>query len=93
MSFDDLLKRIGNKSVYDKNELYSKYTNDPTMNVIEMLYYGYFGEGNNVALATLKKKGLWTPDHIYPTEKKLNLSEFKEILQEAKINVQNVIID
>lgn len=48
MTFDELLAKIGNKSVYDESELQTKYNNDKNMFVIEMLYYGYFGEGHNI---------------------------------------------
>ncbi len=93
ISFDDLLKRIGNKSVFDKQELKRRYDNDTNMFVIEMLYYGYFGEGNNINLNWLDNNGLWCGEESYPTEIRLSQAQVKQILKEGKIDVQNVIID
>lgn len=51
MSFDDLLRKIGNQSVYNETELRNQYQSAANMNVYEMLYYGYFGEGHNKTMA------------------------------------------
>ena len=39
--FEDLIKMIGNKSVFEQNELRTKYDNDNNMVVYELLYYGF----------------------------------------------------
>ena len=59
VSFDDLLSRIGNKSVFDENDMRAKYNNDRNMVVIELLYCNYFGEGNNVNMDWLDRNGCW----------------------------------
>ena len=91
MSFDDLLARIGNKSVYNANELRNQYQTAGTLNVIEMLYYGYFGEGHNINMDWLDKNGYWPSE--YPANARLSPTQFKEILSEANVHVENVIID
>ena len=93
IAFDELLKRIGNKSVFDTQELKRKYDNDRNMVVIEMLYYGFFGEGNNVNMDWLEKNGCWSNNQEYPTSIRLNPNQFKLILAEGNVDVPNVIID
>ena len=63
------------------------------MTVIEMLYYGFFGEGNNKNMDWLDNNGYWCTNVSYPTEEKLSVQQFKEILSEANVDVQNVIIN
>lgn len=95
MSFDELIRKIGNKSVYDKDELKTKYDNDKNVFVVEMLYYGFFGEGHNIPLNWLDNNGYWSPNHggVYPALIRLSPDEFKEILKEGNVDVSNVIID
>lgn len=95
LNFNELLARIGNKSVYDERELRTKYDNDKNMFVVELLYYGYFGEGHNINMDTLENKGYWSSSHggVYPALIRLTPGEFKQILREGNINVNNVIID
>lgn len=91
MSFDNLIKRIGNKSVFDKTEIYKKYNEEQTLVVIGMLYYGFFGAGNNVNWVWLKNNGFW--GNGYPTSVRLSPNQFKAILKEGKVDVSNVIIN
>ena len=93
ISFDNLMKKIGNKSVFDVEELKTKYSEDSNMVVYELLYYAYFGAGNNINCAWLKNNNLWSKDGGYPTNTKLNPHEFKLILEEGNLDVQNIIID
>ena len=93
MSFDELKSRIGNKSVFDENELQSQYLNFRNMSIVELLYYGYFGAGNNVNMDWLDKHGYWAAGNQYPTEVKLTSAQFKRILAEGNINVSNVVIN
>ncbi len=94
LSFDELLARIGNKSVFDEQALKTKFDNERNMVVIEMLYYGYFGEGNNVNMDWLDKNGYWSNDgSVYPTSIQLSPDQFKRILLEGNVDVSNVIID
>lgn len=93
ISFDELIAKIGNKSVFNIKELKNKYDNDYNVIVYELLYYGYFGAGNNINCAWLMKNHLWSKDGGYPTNTKLSPDEFKRILEEGNLDVQNVIID
>lgn len=92
ISFDNLIKRIGNKSVFDVDELKSKYDKDKNITIIEMLYCGYFGEGNNVNMDWLANNGLWSSS-TYPALLQLSPEQFKTILTEGNIDVNNVIVD
>lgn len=92
LSFADLVKRIGNKSVYDQQELKTKYDNDKNVVVIEMLYYGYFGERHNINMDWLDNNGFWSSS-TYPALIQLSPDNFKAILREGNIDVENVIID
>ena len=93
ISFDDLMSRIGNKSVFNQNELRKKYDNDWNVIVFELLYYAFFGAGNNINCAWLKENNLWSKDGGYPTNTKLSPDEFRLILKEGNLDVQNIIID
>ena len=92
ISFDELCKRIGNKSVFDVEQLQKRYYDDQNVVVIEMLYYGYFGAGHNVNNAWLSDKGYFPPN-IYPTLIEATPDQFQKILAEGDIDVSNVIID
>jgi hypothetical protein len=91
MSVDELIKRISNKSVFDEDEIRAKYVSERTLYIVEMLYYGYFGEGNNVNWVWLKQHNYWPEG--YPTTARLTPAQFSELLREGNINVSNVIID
>ncbi|MGD9676917.1 MAG: GNAT family N-acetyltransferase [Vulcanibacillus sp.] len=91
MSFEALCERIGNKSVFDENELRVRYENDKNVVVIELLYYGYFGAGNNINNAWLSDNGYFTG--AYPASIEISPEQFIEILREGDVDVSNVIID
>jgi len=93
MTFEELMIRIGNKSVFDENDLLTKYENDKNIVVIEMLYCGYFGEGNNVNMDWLDKNGYWAGQNQYPANVQLSPDQFKQILTEGSVNVSDVIIN
>ena len=93
MTFEELVTRIGNKSVFDRQELYEKYMNYKNVSIVELLYYGYFGAGNNINMDWLDNNGCWVTMEKYPTEIHLSESHFKKILKKGNINVSNVIID
>lgn len=88
--FEDLWNRIKNKTIFTEKELKEQYNKNNVL-VIEMVYYGYFGEGNNINLKYLRDNGYW-PDG-YPTETILNKKQFIEILKKGNINVSNVVIN
>lgn len=91
MSFEDLIRRISNKSVFNEREIRTKYDSERTLVVIEMLYYGFFGAGNNVNWVWLRNHGHWGDK--YPTSMRLSPEQFKAILKEGNVDVSNVIID
>lgn len=93
MSFEELKQRIGNKSVFDENELLRQYNNYKNLTIVELLYCGYFGAGNNVNMDWLARNGCWVAEDQYPTDVHLNENQFKRILMEGNVNVSNVIID
>ena len=94
ISYDELIKRVGNKSVFDPNEIRTKYENDNNVTVICLLYYGYFGEGNNINYNWLNSHGLWKKNGVsYPAQTQYSRSDFEMILKEANVDVQNIIID
>lgn len=92
MTFEELLGRISNKSVFDENEIRIKYQNDRKLIIIEMLYYGFFGGGHNINHAWLASNGYFVPN-VYPTENIVSPDQFKSILEEGDVDVSNVIID
>ena len=93
MTFDKLKSLIGNKSVFDENELHNQYLSYKNLLIIEMMYLGFFGAGNNVNMDWLDNNGLWSIGSQYPTERKLNIDQFKKVLLEGNVDVSNVIVD
>lgn len=94
ISFEDLIRRIGNKSVFDPDEIRAKYEKENTVTIICLLYYAFFGEGNNINYNWLNSHGLWKKDGAkYPTNTQYTRRDFETILKEAKVDVQNIIID
>ncbi|MBE5964913.1 MAG: GNAT family N-acetyltransferase [Lachnospira sp.] len=93
MSFETLKSRIGNKSVFHEAELLRQYDEFRNLTIIEMLYYGYFGAGNNVNLNWLDNNGCWITVEQYPTDIRLTEKQFRKILTEGNVDVSNVIID
>jgi len=78
-------------NIRNTQEIRTKYGNERSLTIIEMLYYGYFGEGNNVNWVWLKEHGLMGEG--YPTSIRLSQDQFKTILTEGNVDVQNVIIN
>lgn len=92
MTFEQLKDKITNKSVFSKEELKRQYLNNWSMNLVELLYVGYFGAGNNVNLDWLINNKCWITAENYPTEIHLSKDQFEKILEKAKIDVSNVLI-
>ena len=92
-SKEEFVNLIGNKSVFDKDELNDLYEQNKVLSVVEMLYYGYFGAGNNVNLAWLKQNSCWSAEGQYPTDVHLSPKQFYSILNEGSVNVSHVIIN
>lgn len=90
--YDQFRIMVSNKSVFSETELQLMYESEPNLVVIELLYYGFFGEGHNVNYAWLVDNGYFLQG-VYPTENRATPSQFKEILEEGDVDVSNVIID
>lgn len=90
-TIDDVLQKVSNKSVFDENDIRAKYENSPSLVVVEMIYSGYFGAGNNVNWVWLKNHNLWPQG--YPTTARLTHAEFRTILGEGGVDVSNVIVN
>ncbi len=91
VTYDQFMKMVGNKSVYQEIELKTKYETLPTLILIELLYCGYFGAGNNVNWVWLKNNGCWPGSH--PMNFQYSYEQFEKILREGRVDVSNVIID
>lgn len=91
MSVEELLEKMGNKTIFSKSQIRKFYSQSDDVTIIEMLYYGFFGAGNNVNYKWLKDNGCW-PDG-YPAGVPLKPEVFIKVLKEGKIDVQNVIVD
>lgn len=92
MKEDEFRERIANKSVFKSEEIIHKYYNDKNLILIEMLYYGYFGAGNNINYDWLIKNGYFRKD-VYPANILITKKDYERILQEGEINVSNVIVN
>ncbi len=90
-TFEEFIRMVGNKSVYELAELKKQYDTSPSLTLIELLYYGYFGAGNNVNWQWLKNNGCWFDAH--PMSFHYSKEQFKKILWEGNIDVNNVIVD
>ena len=88
---DEVLARVRNKTVFSEQEIRTRFKDKGSLVVVEMLYYGYFGAGNNVNWMWLKDHGLWPEG--YPTTARLSREEFATILREGEVDVSTVIVD
>lgn len=86
---ESYINYIGNKSFFNLEALVNQYNTYRNLSVIKMLYYGYFGEGNNIAYINLKGNGLW--QDVYPTEIRLTMDQFIFILKQANIDPSKII--
>lgn len=91
MNYEQFRHLVGNKSVYDEAQLQTQYDTFPNLTLIEVVYYGYFGAGNNVNWAWLKENGCWLDTH--PMNFRYSREQLEKILREGNIDVPNVIID
>ncbi len=95
ITFEQFCQAISNKSVFSKSELKNKYDNDPNLTVVQLLYYGYFGSGNNVNMDWLATNGLWSPEgsNIYPANIELTPRQCATILRAGEVDISNVILN
>ena len=91
MTFVQYRNFVGNKSVYDEQQLRTKYDTFTNLTVIELLYYGYFGPGNNVNWVWLKNNDCWPGKH--PMDLRYEREHIDKILRAGHVDVENVIIN
>ena len=90
VSYDEYLRMVGNKSIFSKDVLDRLYTDERNMFVIELVYCGFFGAGNNVNFNALKTNGLFP---CYPYQIKYAPNQFKQILEMGGVNVQTAFVN
>jgi hypothetical protein len=95
MSYEQLCNAIGNKSVFDRAELHEKYRSDKNLIVIQLLYYGFFGSGNNINMDWLDNNGLWSPagSDIYPANIQLSPQQCRIILEAGGVDINSVFLE
>lgn len=89
LSENDFVKLAGNKSFFSENELRDIYNNNWNIVAIEILYSGFFGEGNNVNHAWLKNNGYFP---AYPYKIDLTPKAFHHILRKGGKDDENIIL-
>lgn len=89
ISYEEFVKKIGNKTVYTNEKLKEVY-NKRNVLIIELINNGYLGAGNNVNYNWLKSMGLFE-DHPY--EVKLTHDDVLKILKEGGKNENDIIIN
>lgn len=90
-SIDELNELVRNKSVFSPEEIEGWYAGRTNLVVLEVLYLGYFGPGNNVNHRTLSEAGLWKPVHPYGA--RYSAEEFAQVLQLGRFDVSGAIVD
>ncbi len=90
ITFDDFCNHVGNKSVFSKEDLQTKYQTESTITMVKMLYGGFFGAGNNINMDWLDRNGLWAPQGVYPTQLQLQPEQCKAIWREGTIELDNL---
>ena len=87
---NNFIAMVGNKSVFPDPTLRIIYNSNQNLTLIELLYVGYFGAGNNVNWDWLNKNGCWLKGH--PMSFRYTEQQFRTILREGKIDDSNVIV-
>lgn len=88
---EEYLNIIRNKSVYTQEELENIYLNNKNIVIIEMVYNGYFGKGNNINWIYLKNNNYLKDKHPYQVQ--LNREQFINLLKVGVNNEKNFIIN
>lgn len=87
-SENDFIRIAGNKSFFSDAELRDIYRGNWNIVTIEVLYNGYFGEGNNVNHAWLKANGYFP---AYPYKIDLPPEAFRHVLQKGGKDDESII--
>ena len=88
--FREYRNMAGNKTVYTDEELSTEFRKQ-NVYLIELLYNGYFGAGNNVNYSTLVKEGLFKDEHPYKL--KLTREETFKLLKMGGKNENDIIVN
>lgn len=89
-SVDDLLSFVRNRSVFTDDEIRGWYEESPNLTVVEMLYLGYFGAGNNVTHRILDDAGLFP---TYPYGIRYSPAQFTQVLRLGRFDVDSLVVD
>lgn len=90
ISQDKFIEMAGNKSVFSFEELIQIYNNNKNVEMIELVYNGFFGKGHNINHKTLVSNNLF-PCHPYQIN--YTKEQFIKILGMGESDVQNIIIN
>lgn len=90
LSFEEFKNACGNKTIFTESELQSFYRYHDNVVVIEFVYNGFFGKGNNVNHKELNDNGLF---NTYPYNIHYSRRSFERILNMGGKNVQNIIVN
>lgn len=82
-TLEEFIKMCGNKTIFNKNELSKAYQRANVV-MINMVYNGYFGAGNNVNYFALKNEDLFED---YPYNIKYSREEFESILKMGRVKI------
>lgn len=85
-SVEKFIELCGNKTIFDEQILSGVY-NRPNVVMIEMVYNGYFGAGNNVNFFALKNNNLFED---YPYNIQYTKEQFETILKIGRVNVDTI---
>lgn len=90
MTLEEFLRLCGNKTIFNNQELTNLYIGNRNMIMLELVYNGFFGAGNNVIYNDLLKEGLF---QSYPYDITYTQDEFKRILTLGGKDDKNIIIN
>jgi len=90
-TYDQLRNRVRNKSVFSDDRIRAQYENNDNVVLIEMVYLGYFGPGNNVNWRWLKDHGYWRETH--PHQFAYTREELAAILEAGGVDIATLIVD
>ncbi|HBC89824.1 MAG TPA: hypothetical protein DCZ00_00080 [Lactococcus sp.] len=89
-SFDEFCSIVGNKAVFQLDNLEQRYNSDKNVTVIKMLYGGYFGAGHNINMDWLDQNRLWSSPNQYPTQIRLSPQECLTIWSAGQIDTADI---
>jgi hypothetical protein len=90
LSLEEYLTLAGNKTVFTEEQLEEKFFTEKNLVVVQMIYNGFFGKGNNITYRELKENRLFED---YPYNIRLTREQFELILRMGGKHVQHIIAD